>query len=689
MKKTILCTLLIFFRFSGAFAQSTDTLFKSSVQEVMKIGVKENYNAVSSSLATRSERTVEETPSVMSVISQKEIEAWGCRDLADILRLVPGFEFGVDVNSLYGFGFRGIWAYEGKALIMINGLMVNCLTYGNSNFFGTYPAAMIEKVEIIRGPGSALYGGFAEVAVINVLTKKRETSVQSHVGVIGKDLAYGGNISLGIQKDATTSLSVQVGSQFSPMSNRTYEDVNGNSFEMGAESSWRKWQHVIVQAQFKKLSVSYNRTQTNWLAQDAAFSLVPRNQHGIYTHELTNFMQSLHLKYELPIGDKFLIQPQIEMANGNPIAARVNPAAKQAGRVNSTRNASDYWQNQSVLGRRYAAELNGYYKNKDDEIIIGLGYQINAVEGIGLDGRPGLRFSPNPADTVRAISRDASFALFQYIRKIKDFNFIVGSRYEITPFGNALAPRLGITWNHKAFHSKVLYGRAFRVPQLFQVFSRLYFVGEKLKPEITNTIEIETGYQFSENLKASLNAFWIDIDSPLTYIGLSSSYQNYGRVGSVGIEGELNWRNKQHGAFLNFSYMRPTGNTSLDFVSQNQNAFLAMPNLKLNGGFYYQYKKLTFSPTFTYLGERQGQTLFSAQNTTDTKVIFQTQSYKALLLLNLNISLRKILKHLDLSLQIHNLTNSPYIVLQPYYGGHAPLPVADRQISISVNYVIE
>jgi len=65
------------------------------------------------------------------VFNRTDIEAYGARDLADILRYVPGFELGVDVLSLVGTSFRGIWAYEGKILLMINGLTVNDYAYGN------------------------------------------------------------------------------------------------------------------------------------------------------------------------------------------------------------------------------------------------------------------------------------------------------------------------------------------------------------------------------------------------------------------------------------------------------------------------------------------------------------------------------------------------------------------------------
>ena len=53
---------------------------------------------------------------------------------------------------------------------MIDGLTQNELGYGSYSTMGSLPASMIERVDIIRGPGSAVYGGFAELDVINVIT---------------------------------------------------------------------------------------------------------------------------------------------------------------------------------------------------------------------------------------------------------------------------------------------------------------------------------------------------------------------------------------------------------------------------------------------------------------------------------------------------------------------------------------
>src|ERR1700688_692968 len=70
-------------------------------------------------IATQREQTPEEAPSIISVITQADIQRYGARNLADILRNVPGFEFAADVYSIEGLEVRGIPVEEGKSLLMI------------------------------------------------------------------------------------------------------------------------------------------------------------------------------------------------------------------------------------------------------------------------------------------------------------------------------------------------------------------------------------------------------------------------------------------------------------------------------------------------------------------------------------------------------------------------------------------
>ena len=89
--------------------------------------------------------------------------------------MVPGFHFGVDVTNVVGVGVRGNWGHEGKVLMLIDGMEMNENLFSTLQFGQHYNLQNIEKIEIIRGPGSSIYGGFAELGVINIITKSGAT----------------------------------------------------------------------------------------------------------------------------------------------------------------------------------------------------------------------------------------------------------------------------------------------------------------------------------------------------------------------------------------------------------------------------------------------------------------------------------------------------------------------------------
>src|SRR6185436_14405745 len=116
-----------------------------------------------------------EAPASVSFITAEEIKRYGYRTLADILSAVRGMYIVDDRNysviSTRGFALPG--DYNSRVLLLVNGHRVNDNVFGQAEIgaeFGLDPA-MFERVEIIRGPGSALYGDSAFFVVVNVMTR--------------------------------------------------------------------------------------------------------------------------------------------------------------------------------------------------------------------------------------------------------------------------------------------------------------------------------------------------------------------------------------------------------------------------------------------------------------------------------------------------------------------------------------
>ncbi len=229
-----------------------------------------------------------------------------------------------------------------------------------------------------------------------------------------------------------------------------------------------------------------------------------------------------------------------------------------------------------------------------------------------------------------------------------------------------------------------MFGQAYRTPQLWQAYSRRWppIEGIGIRPEITQTYELETGYKFNRNIILKLNAFYLTVMDKLTFIPdyITNAKDQFH---SLGCEGELQIRYEKMGAYLNISYAKPVdskiSDNSIVFDSDEKPlAFLGFPALKINAGGYYKINKFSFAPSATFLGKRY------SQNSTD---VFNNKLYtenKPLILANICISAENIVKNFSLSLAVHNIFDSDYKILQAYYDSHAPMPINDRQFTFNL-----
>ncbi|MFI5203052.1 MAG: TonB-dependent receptor plug domain-containing protein, partial [Flavobacteriales bacterium] len=155
---------------------TTIDYYEMSLEQLISLkshGVPSELEALINSLiaaASKKPLSSRESPSIVSLITAEEIKNSGARDLIDVLRLVPGMDFGMDVEGVVGLGIRGNWAHEGKVLILLDGQEMNEIMFATTQFGNHFPIDLIKRIEVIRGPGSAIYGGFAEYGVINIIT---------------------------------------------------------------------------------------------------------------------------------------------------------------------------------------------------------------------------------------------------------------------------------------------------------------------------------------------------------------------------------------------------------------------------------------------------------------------------------------------------------------------------------------
>lgn len=121
-------------------------------------------------LATKSKKNVDYVPGMVTVIEGEEMVRFGYRTVFEALELVPGFMTTVSGGQM--IRGTGMEYAAGKTKIMLNGVAYNDQGSGRERGLPTIPVELVERVEVVRGPGSALYGEFAFSGMINIVTKK-------------------------------------------------------------------------------------------------------------------------------------------------------------------------------------------------------------------------------------------------------------------------------------------------------------------------------------------------------------------------------------------------------------------------------------------------------------------------------------------------------------------------------------
>ncbi|MFP5394245.1 MAG: TonB-dependent receptor plug domain-containing protein, partial [Gammaproteobacteria bacterium] len=122
-------------------------------------------------IATGSVQSLRRAPAVASVITAADIAAMGATDLDQVLESVPGMHVNRSANNYAPlYVMRGIATQFGpQLLVMQDGVPITTIFAGNKgNLWGGYPVEHIARIEVIRGPGSALYGSDAFSGVINI-----------------------------------------------------------------------------------------------------------------------------------------------------------------------------------------------------------------------------------------------------------------------------------------------------------------------------------------------------------------------------------------------------------------------------------------------------------------------------------------------------------------------------------------
>ncbi|MEW5852125.1 MAG: TonB-dependent receptor plug domain-containing protein [Myxococcota bacterium] len=610
--------------------------------------------------------SLRESPGVVTMITREEILRSGARDLIDVLRLVPGFAFGVDVENAVSLGFRGNWGHEGKILLLVDGQEFNEDLYSTLQLGNHFPVDVIHTVEIIRGPGSTIYGGYAELAVISITTVGA-AQLRGAYGALSYGQARGDfgrrNLSGAWARRLPTLGNLELSiNGLVGQGNRgvgDFTDLYGTTYPMKGNA---RTDPLFVNAalQFRQLTLRLlvdNYRTTSRDGFDAALDRPVR----------VDFL-SVHLD----------ARGTFHPFAGMTVMPRLNYRRQLPWRDTDARSPLHY----NKLAERYTARLATAYEFTP-QLSVMAGTEGYALRGSLLDtlltGTQTL-FGEGTQVTYYNLAVFSEITFSSVLG-----NLVAGGRVERhTAAGVAVVPRVTLSKVIDDFHFKLLYGRAFRAPGLENLN-----LGFDVRPERTTTLEAEIGYQVDRGLFVTANVFDTTIRDTIVffYEEGAEGYANLGRAGTRGLEASLRASYAWGRVDLSYSSYTARGRNEVASyqVPDRPELLLGMPAHKVTANAELRLTRdLSVAPSAIFLSERF---TYSGIDAEENMVLARLPP---VFLLNLYFSWRNAgMRGLDVGAGIYNILDSHDPYPQPYDGGHAPYPSLGRELVARISYAFD
>ncbi len=484
--------------------------------------------------ASKIEEHVDKTVATTTVITQNDIAHIGARNLLDVLRLVPGIGITQNKLGIREIEVRGVKTpLSEKVQILLNGhpLDHNLQNAGSTWVYDDLPVDTIKRVEVVRGPGSALYGANAFLAVINIITQN------------AKDL-NGLQTSAGWGSFDTQQYRASWGKQFDNSAEAAlhfnFTDTNGINSSIPADSLSIQGRNSSAPG---KSQLTEGRYDLEWQLGYQDFKLDGRyinKKAGTFfgvkdilsdnrtRQDYNNYF--LRLSRAWKIQDNFTVDTQI---------------------FHDFFSADNVWQlapNQFTRNgfqdTRTGGEIQANYHISDTQTVIsGFSYakeqQGNLLDQLGPDPE---HLAPALGTAEDRIRRRWGAYIENVWDPLKNVRLSLGARYDrYSDFGGTFNPRMGFNWELvKNYSLKFSYGTAYRAPafgELGLVNNPVLLGNPTLKPEEVKTFESGIIAHPVTGLTAQATYYHSAINQIISRVPVQSAISRYDNNGSVVAEG--------------------------------------------------------------------------------------------------------------------------------------------------------
>lgn len=523
------------------------------------------------SLATGNRQPVRNAPAAATVITAEDIEAMGATDLNEVLETVPGVHVS---HSVLGYNpiyiFRGIASeFNPHVLVLQNGVpMTSVYLNDRGEIWGGMPLENVARIEVIRGPGSALYGADAFAGVINIITKTAGDIDGTQVGVRAGSfdtqdawLLHGGQLGpleaavylrIGrtdgqreiIRQDAQSGLDALFGTNASLAPGPV--NLGRDALDAQVDLGYGNW----------RLRLGHRLRDNVETGAGIANALDPAgsNRSARTTADVIWQKDNLATGWSVTAQASFMRQ-----ANESRLVL-FPPGAFGGTFPDGMIGNPDKWERQG----RYslAALYSGWTGHR---LRLGIGHEeleifrIRESKNFSYTFVPGIGYLPTPLGSVVDVSdtnphqtphtRRVNYAYAQDEWNVaRDWILTLGVRYDdYSDFGRTVNPRAALVW--AAAHNvtaKLLYGRAFRAPSFVELYNRdnpSRLGNPEVQPERIRTWEGVLSWQPRADTELNLSVFHHRMSNIIGYVpvGNTNTTENLGKQKGHGFELEGSW----------------------------------------------------------------------------------------------------------------------------------------------------
>jgi outer membrane receptor for ferrienterochelin and colicin len=447
--------------------------------------------------ASRLTEMVEDAPSSVSIITGSELRAMGYPTIAEAVRGVRGV-FLSDDTSYETVGLRGFstpGGYGARVLVLVDGEPTND-DYAGSSYVG-YDARAdiddIQRIEIIRGPGSALYGTGAFFGVINLVTRDRDAPTHGEVALSTADNGVGhvratGQVRFSSDSGLWTSAAVARGF------GRDYffQEYASDPATGGNARGLDGFQTDTVNGR-----VWYKALTAQWLLTSRDKTLPSGEFQTIFGDSRTHFIDTrglLELRFEPTVSRyvRLLSRTHLDLYNFDDFLAYPSTVGGPA--------------REAFRGRWIGIEQRAVF-TPVPAVRVTAGGEVQRHFETRQSGQNdgGSYLSRNDPYSVIAGYAVADFTLSRAIK------LSAGSRLDYySNFGSSLSPRAAIVVRpYEAGNLKIVVGKAFRAPSVYEHYytGPTQIPGLDLRPEQIVSGEVELSHRFSSAVSATVATY--------------------------------------------------------------------------------------------------------------------------------------------------------------------------------------